>query len=195
MGSAGLCCPSAGCTGHREGPGAPSPSWLQPLRIPMGFHARGAKPGSVLCSLWFCSVRCKDLGDERMRRREAEDAPAFLPRARGRRGSWKSPRVVTILGGQGGRAGSEQPWAQPALGHSSVLAEARGVLQLPPPQVLTWNRRREVREGRGLAAPAVPGRGCPYTSCPGQRQLSSPAPARPARGQRSRRPRPPRAGP
>lgn len=31
-----------------------------------GFHAQGAKPGpgSILCSLWFFSVRCKDLGGE-----------------------------------------------------------------------------------------------------------------------------------
>lgn len=44
-----------------------------------------------------------------MRRGEAEDAPAFLPCARGRRGSWKCPpRTVTALG-EGGRAGSEQP--------------------------------------------------------------------------------------
>lgn len=53
-----LCCPSAGCShcpGHREGPGAPSQGWHQPLGIP----TRGSMPGVPHWALaLFSALRC-----------------------------------------------------------------------------------------------------------------------------------------
>lgn len=82
---------------------------------------------------------------------------AFLPRASGRRGSWNcSPRMVTALGKEAGLAQSSL-----RIDHSSVLAEARGVLQLPPPQVLTWNREKGGEGGQGAGSARCAREGMP----------------------------------
>lgn len=76
-------------------------------------------------------------------------SPAGVPPARGR---WNlAPKTTLVVKGEG------------VGGDSSVLAEACGILQLPPPQILTCNGERAVvRGGTGggqWVAHSVPGRG------------------------------------
>lgn len=130
--------------------------WHQPLCIPTrGFRALGAKARLWLrSSLCFCSMRCK--GPEGMRSGEAGDAPAFLPHARGRRGSWNCTQDDRSLAGATG--GGRQGWPGAAHG-SQESPRATAQFLLKPVGFCSCHRHRSSPATGRTAVRGGPGEG------------------------------------